>query len=628
MRLREVILLGYRSVDYVQFEAKPFTVLYGRNNSGKTNVLETIYGVLSPADLNAEDADHALPPGLRGSNLGSPPLGALVVDLEAGAPFDDDVLSLRRSDSVGPDEGVPLPPSQAAFIGDYDAALLTFHDPRDYFRQVRYDYGQPYDKDRAQALRARFEATIVDAGPRPLPLFLDWEIDNIETRVGNALMDYLRPQTKFIDVPVLQKVWTPLGVRKPGTPESWQIQPEIQEFLDGFAGFATKFLPDFLDGSIQAHVQVATMWKARFAVTLSYRDRESVDDETPRERGLDAIGSLGRGSSRWVAAAIQIALHLIVRSDHSAWAEPFQEEHFDFSRHVLLLDEPETHLHPSAVKSIIRWCHSMVDWGFNIVVASHHEEFLRHSDPDVAHVHITRSGNPPMTHGHTLLASATPLLQDVARELGTHPATVLSMVRGILFVEGPLDQAVLDEYASAALEAAGVTIVPIHGTRNMQGLIDGELTPRLGIKVGLLTDDTDPDTMGHRSNKKRSREEIWVTRLIKSFADQGFPPPTSFGVPEKDLLFALPAEGIRKCYPESASNFPGWLQMREECRAALGKGPSDSVDWKLYAEQHYGLPLTTAEGVRSLVHTLDLADVEFPSIRRVIDQIVAWAAAD
>jgi predicted ATP-dependent endonuclease of OLD family len=71
-----------------------------------------------------------------------------------------------------------------------------------------------------------------------------------------------------------------------------------------------------------------------------------------------------------------------------------------------------------------------------------------------------------------------------------HPATVLSIVRGILFVEGPLDQAVLDEYASAALDAAGVAIVPIHGTRNMQGLIDGELTPRLGIKVGLLTDDT------------------------------------------------------------------------------------------------------------------------------------------
>ena len=40
-----------------------------------------------------------LPRGLRGSDKGAPPLGALIVQLEAGAPFDDDVLALRRSDA-------------------------------------------------------------------------------------------------------------------------------------------------------------------------------------------------------------------------------------------------------------------------------------------------------------------------------------------------------------------------------------------------------------------------------------------------------------------------------------------------------------------------------------------------
>jgi hypothetical protein len=304
--------------------------------------------------------------------------------------------------------------------------------------------------------------------------------------------------------------------------------------------------------------------------------------------------------------------------------ESLQEKHF--SGTVLLIDEPETHLHPSAVKSVVRWCDRMVDvWGFNVVVATHHVEFLRHSGPDVAHVHITRGGNPLATHARTLLASTTPLLQDVARDLGVHPATVLSMVRGILFVEGPLDYAVLDEYDFAALDAAGVHIVPMHGTRNMSGLIDGELAPRLGIKVGVLTDDTDPETMGSRSRNKLSGEERKLNRLIKSYADQGFPPPTPFGVPERDLLFALPEEGIRNCYPDSASNFPGWLQMLEECRAAEGKCQQDSVQWKLYAEQHYGLPLNTAEGVRSVVRTLDLANVELPTIRHVINQIVAWA---
>jgi len=630
MRLREVILLDYASVDYVKFEVKPFTILYGKNNSGKTNVLEAIYGVLSPAELDDEDASRPLPSGLRGSGsprvLGSPPYGALIVELEAGAPFDDNVLTLRPSVSEEPADGVPLPTSQAAFMCEKLKGWWTFNDPGDYFRQTVHvwDNSEPYEYEHQDALRAALLSTSFNADP-PLPIFLDWEIDNIETRVGDTLLEYLRPRSQFRDVPVLLKVWPPLRfgapeprTPEPGTPDSWQINESLQEFFNRFAVLATTFLPDFLDGSIQANVQVPTIWNDCLRMTLSYRDRESEKS--------DVVGSLGRGSARWVVAAIQIALQLIVRGRHSDSAEVFREE--NFSGYLLLLDEPEAHLHPLAVKSIIRWCHRMVDSGFNIVVASHHEEFLRHSDADVAHVHISRSGNPPYTHARTLLASATPLLQDVARDLGMHPATVLSLIRGILFVEGPLDQAVLDEYASTALEAAGVAIVPIHGTRNWEGLIDGELTPRLGIKVGILTDDTDPATMAHRSNKKRSREETWVTRLQKSYADQGFPPPTSFGIPEKDLLFALPAEGIRNCYPERASSFPGWLQMLEECRAAFGLGPSDSPPWKTYAEQQYGLPLSTAEGDRSLVHTLDLAGVEFPTIRRVIDQIVAWVAAD
>ena len=618
MRLREVILIWYRSVGYLKFEVKPFTVLYGRNNSGKTNVLEGIYGLLSPEHLDSERTDYTMPLGMRGS--GAPPLGAVLVELEEGAPFDDDVLALRHSDSASPDDSVPLPATQAAFIGDYDETWLTFNDPHDYFRHHDYfEEHEDYDREANWAEYGKLMATKVDDAPRPLPIFLDWEIGDIETRVGDALMEHLASKGLFVDVPVLLRDWP----HEPGTPASWRLNPNVQDYLDRFSGLATKFLPDFLDGSIQARIQVATAWKSRFSVTLSYRDSRSVDVESSGG-SHDAVDSLGRGSSRWVAAAIQLALHLFVRSDSLDPAESLQAKHF--SGTVLLIDEPETHLHPLAVKSVVRWCDRMVDfWGFNIVVATHHEEFLRHSGPDVAHVHISRDGNPLATHARTLLASATPLLQHVARELGVHPATVLSMVRGIMFVEGPLDHAVLDEYGAAALEAAGVHIVPMHGTHNMGGLIDGELAPRLGIKVGVLTDDTDPETMGSRSRNKLSGEERKLNRLIKSYADQGFPPPTPFGVPEKDLLFALPEEGIRKCYPDSASNFPGWLQMLKECRAAEGKGPQDSVQWKLYAEKHYGLPLNTAEGVRSVVHTLDLANVELPSIRRVIDQIVAWA---
>jgi hypothetical protein len=71
--------------------------------------------------------------------------------------------------------------------------------------------------------------------------------------------------------------------------------------------------------------------------------------------------------------------------------------------------------------------------------------------------------------------------------------------------------------------------------------------------------------------------------------------------------------------------FPGWKELVAECRQALGKRPSDSVDWKSYALKHYGLPITTAAGARDIVRTLDLNNVPLLSIRSVIDEIVNWA---
>lgn len=191
MRLREVILIWYRSVGYLKFEVKPFTVLYGRNNSGKTNVLEGIYGLLSPEDVDAYRKDITFPLGMRGpGGGGTPPPGAVIVELEEGARFDDDVLALSRSDSARADVSVPLPASQAAFIGDFDETWLTFHDPHDYFRHHDYfDDQENFDRKANSAERAKLVATKVDAGPRPLPIFLDWEIDDIETRIGHALME-------------------------------------------------------------------------------------------------------------------------------------------------------------------------------------------------------------------------------------------------------------------------------------------------------------------------------------------------------------------------------------------------------------------------------------------------------
>lgn len=342
------------------------------------------------------------------------------------------------------------------------------------------------------------------------------------------------------------------------------------------------------------------------------------------ERPGHELFGYGRGTLRWIGVATQLALRIMRGLPH---AQSLQDAPLGaFSRHVLFFDEPEAHLHPSAVASIVRWCERLVSYGFNVVTATHHEEFLRASSKTTTLVHVTREADKWTTVTRTLPSSATPLLQDLAVEIGMHPAAVLSLHRAILFVEGPLDTAVLDEFAGPSLDAAGVTMIPIHGTRNLQGLIDSELTTRLGIKMGILTDATDPTTMGERSNNKRSSEEVKVSRLLKLFQDRGLPSPTVFGVIEDDLLFALPVEGIREHIVKGP--FPEWKELVAECRQAAGRGASDSVNWKSFALDRYGLDITTGNAVRRVVHCPNFAGVPLPSIRTVVDQIIEWARGD
>ena len=453
------------------------------------------------------------------------------------------------------------------------------------------------------------------AGPSPHMLFLDWDFKDLHNRVEDAIAilatdNSLGKQAAGIapDWPWLERIelarrsWVEVwGERLQLERESelWRVNPEVQRRLDQLASLATDLLPDFVDGPIRAEIMSPRDWGISTKVVLYYGDYRSYVE----------VDVAGHGAARWAAAAMQIALHLMAEYPDIMRLRDLGVK--GFSRHILLIDEPEAHLHPSAAASIVRWCQRMVQHGFTVVAASHHEEFLRAPADEVTLVHITRTKvvHDIYTNARTLDAPTTTQLQQLAADVGMHPAIALALHRAILFVEGPLDEAVLDEYGGPELDAAGVKVIPIHGTRNLEGLVSAELATQLGIKMGVLTDATDPTTIAQRSRGKWSSEERKVVKLIEMAEEKGLPPPRMFGVPEADLLFALPADAIR-AYLQGP--FPGWKELVAECRQALGKGPSDSVDWKSYALEHYGLPITTPGGVRNIVRALDLNNVPPP----------------
>lgn len=616
--MSRVYLNGYRSVPTQEFDVGPFTVLFGKNNAGKTYLLEAIYSVLAPQRF-AEGGKRIR--DLRGDDGG---FGAIYVDLQRGLIFDDAVLALIPAEVEG---GIlrlqRLPPDQVCFAstGDNDSLPnpdwepeLWFVDLRNYWEGVEA-HGMIVDEVHDEIEVVGERTRLVGSDPRVRPLFLGWEFDNVDEWVTSAVAELTTTGYGQIFLEPLDEV-EPIV--------AWRVRPEVRYRLNQLALLATDLLPDFLDGSIGAEIEVPRNWDGSPRVRLHYKERGGAGH---------SFRDLGRGVSRWSAIAVQIALHLMEDDRHLVNLGGSRDK--SQSGQVLFIDEPEAHLHPSAVASIVRWCSRMVGCGFQVFAASHHEEFLRTSGDDVRFVKVTRgvetrtdddtgeAESLARTHVRALPTTATPVLQELAAEVGMHPAAALSLHRAVLFVEGSLDEAMLDEYAGPELDAAGITIIPIHGTKNLEGLIDGEFTARLGIKAGVLTDNTVTSTIWDRSNRKRSTEEVKLVRLLKRFEEQGLPSPELFGVPEDDLLFALPAAAIREYLN---GPFPGWHELRDECRTAEGKGASDSVDWKSYAEAQYGLSITTPSGVRTLLRALDLAGAEMPSIRNAVNKVIAWAA--
>lgn len=618
MRLAKAYVSYYRSVSDQQIKLGPMTVLFGKNNAGKTNVLEAIYAVLAPKDI----PDFLPERGLRGH--GDPDVatdGAVYVDLQLGLPFDDAILDAAVHLAADDDDilqSCALPPRQVCCPSTYRGSELWFIDIAKFLELTDSGWRVlSYHPDSFE-LDEKFRSS---EAPRPRPLFLGWELENFDDAVTDAVANLPERSVTVVNLPERSPWWAESNwrnelagdrscIRHDAESDTWYVDPELRGRLGQLEALASSLVPDFITGSFLIEFLQPATWKSRPSVSVRFAE--------PSAAEARPLYDFGRGAYRWLVIAVQVALRIMEGGDShttdiaAAGAEAF-------SGHVLFIDEPEAHLHPSAVASVVRWAQNLVDRGFNIVAATHHEEFLRAPENNVTFVHVFRDADGD-TRTHTLPTGAPGVLQDLAGDVGLHPATTLSLRRAVLFVEGPLDVAVLDEYAGHELQAAGVTLIPLHGTRNLPGILDSEFALKLGIKTGVLTDNTDTDTVRERT--KHQTEEKKVLRLIDNCKSQGLPAPTPFGVREEDLLFALPADAIRGYLK---GPFPGWKELKKECYLAEGVDTSISVNWKQYALERYGLPITTPAGVRSVVHALDRTGVDLPSIRKVVDEIVDWA---
>ncbi len=159
--------------------------------------------------------------------------------------------------------------------------------------------------------------------------------------------------------------------------------------------------------------------------------------------------------------------------------------------HILLVEEPEIHLHPALETSMMRYL-KRISPNCQVFIATHSTNFL--DTAEVKNVYLV--SKPDSTQIQSLDFEEAETL--IPRELGLRLSSLFMFDR-LVFVEGPSDEAILREWASTLginLSQSNVGFIAMGGARNFTHYTTGavlSLLTRRQVKMCFLMDRDERD---------------------------------------------------------------------------------------------------------------------------------------
>lgn len=266
---------------------------------------------------------------------------------------------------------------------------------------------------------------------------------------------------------------------------------------------------------------------------------------------------------------------------------------------ALLLDEPDSNLHSIArARAIEAVVELSIEEGLVTFVATHAVEFLR--DPKCAMIHVYRG-----PFGRAQSKELRGREREGLGRLGLRREDAVHLVRLILLVEGHHDEYVLRSLLGAELDAEGISVVPMHGARNLTSVADSQiLADFFDVPIVAMLDNGRQDrVMKYWSGLKDVQSSAEMTLMINEVFgedrtnEEGF--ITSLGrrlhslsslyrfhvyaLAARDIIMYLPVERL---VPGASS----WEELWDEHQAGLGRSnwPRDFKRWtELYRGGSY-----------------------------------------
>jgi energy-coupling factor transporter ATP-binding protein EcfA2 len=298
-------------------------------------------------------------------------------------------------------------------------------------------------------------------------------------------------------------------------------------------------------------------------------------DDVPLMPIFDRHGTsaLGSGHRRWAELAIRRALARTSGDNVLA-----------------VLDEPELALHESAIDHLVI---NLPKLGEYVLVASHSPRVLQ---PPANLLHVER------VHGFARVRQLPDITADrvgsLAKRFGVSQATLMTMTRVLLFVEGPQDVALIKAWLNDELNAARSCVIPLQGTRGTPNIAEATwLLAATHAQIIVAIDNASRVTeierwvrsykdcddaleylkRQHTGRQKLTPEERICCNLLQVAVERGVLHRINlFGFTERDIAFYLPADRI-------CPGFNTWAEVLQAYKAENGPlktgGGKKFKDW-------------------------------------------------
>ncbi len=313
---------------------------------------------------------------------------------------------------------------------------------------------------------------------------------------------------------------------------------------------------------------------------------------------------------------------VIARPDHASSASGPPEPR------LVLLDEPERHLHPRLQRHAASWLgDAAASLASQSLVATHSPPFLGLAGTSTLYVQVSRHEE------QTVLRPFQPddisQLDRIAAAMGFDRGELVTLINVWLVVEGPTDKIVFDTLFSEELYRAGVVVLPLHGTARWQGLLYADALWRLTTaSVAVMFDKittqraNDMQRMPNEELVSLSRsatasnEVKDLARLLRA-AREHHKAVHSIPNPLPDIIFHLDDTILKQHFPR----YPG----RADALAAWGKDGEKQLD--RFIERRYEIK-KTPKVLQEVADAMFDGDIKPEALGEIVDACAKLAQSN